>query len=173
MILAVDVDYREVGAIAAGVLFEQWADAKPLEELVISIPTVEAYEPGQFYKRELPCIIELFCKLARLPEFVVIDGHVFLDGSGKAGLGKHLFDSLDGRAAVIGVAKSRYKDTSQDAALNRAGSSRALYVTATGTDTDTAKGYITQMHGPYRLPTLLKYVDQLSRRQENRSPARI
>ena len=163
MILAVDVDYRTVGAVAAGVLFAQWADSKPLNELRVPVSQVEAYKPGEFYKRELPCIMSILNTFTTLPEFMIIDGHVYLDRDGKGGLGKHLFDAIGRKSVVIGVAKSRFKDTPKEAELFRAGSRRALYVTAAGTDISTAKQNISQMHGPYRLPTLLKHVDRLSR----------
>jgi len=37
-----------------------------------------------------------------LPEYIVVDGHVYLDGACKAGFGRYLYDALKGRAAVIG-----------------------------------------------------------------------
>ena len=98
-----------------------------------------------------------------MPEHIVIDGHVYLDDARKPGLGKYLYDALQGKAAIIGVAKSPFKSTPADAAIFRSKSKRPLYVTATGVDEHTAKGFIRQMHGPYRLPTLLKRADELCR----------
>ncbi|RIK80864.1 endonuclease V [candidate division KSB1 bacterium] len=111
MILAVDVDYRDDNAVAAGVLFQNWEDREPVQELIAEILTVAEYEPGQFYKRELPCVLALLQQLEQLPEFIVIDGHVYLDGNQKPGFGKHLYDALEGKSIIIGVAKSRFKDT--------------------------------------------------------------
>jgi exodeoxyribonuclease-5/deoxyribonuclease V len=38
-----------------------------------------------------------------------------------------------------------------------------LFVTAKGIDVDQVRIKVEQMHGPYRIPTLLKKLDQLSR----------
>ena len=164
MIFAVDVDYRNNSAIAAGVLFRNWEDREPVEELIAQIAAVAAYEPGQFYKRELPCVLELLKQLKQLPEYVVIDGYVYLGGNKKPGFGKHLYNALQEKSVVIGVAKSRFKDTPADAEVFRGGSKRALYVTAIGVSEIEAKDFIIRMHGENRLPTLLKRVDQLSKR---------
>jgi deoxyribonuclease V len=45
----------------------------------------------------------------------------------------------------------------------RGGSARPLYVTAAGLSADEAARRVRDMHGPYRIPTLLKRVDQLCR----------
>ena len=164
MILAVDVDYRNDKAIAAGVLFKNWEDREPVQELIAEILTVAEYEPGQFYKRELPCVLALLQQLEQLPEFIVIDGYVYLDGNLKPGFGRHLHDALEGKSVIIGMAKSRFKDTPAETEIFRGGSKRALYVTAIGIDETKAKGFIMQMHGAHRIPTILKRVDQLSKR---------
>lgn len=164
MILAVDVDYREDKTVAAGVLFQNWEDSEPVQELISEIHKVAEYEPGQFYKRELPCVLALLQQLAQLPEFIVIDGYVYLDGNQKPGFGKHLYEALEGKSIIIGVAKSRFKDTPVETEIFRAGSKRALYVTAVGISAAEAKGFIMRMHGAHRIPTLLKRVDQLSKR---------
>ena len=56
MIACLDVDYRDAGATAACLLFQDWSDEQSIEEIVIPIDRVEPYEPGQFYRRELPCL---------------------------------------------------------------------------------------------------------------------
>lgn len=164
MILAVDVDYREDKAVAAGVLFQNWEDSEPVQELISEIHKVAEYEPGQFYKRELPCVLALLQQLAQLPEFIVIDGYVYLDGNQKPGFGKHLYEALEGKSVIIGVAKSRFKDTPAETEIFRGGSKRALYVTAVGVSEVEAKSLVMRMHGEHRIPTLLKRVDQLSKR---------
>jgi deoxyribonuclease V len=164
MIFAVDVDYREREAVAAGVLFQNWEDSEPVDELIASISTVAEYEPGQFYKRELPGVLKLVQRLKQLPEYIVIDGYVYLDRNKKPGLGKHLYDALQARSIIIGVAKSRFKDTPAEAEVFRGGSKRALYVTAVGISETDAKSFIMRMHGEHRFPALLKRVDQLSKR---------
>lgn len=163
MILAADVDYREHFAVAAGVLFEHWQDDKPVQEVTSRIESVADYEPGSFYKRELPCILQLLDEYALSPEIIVVDGFVYLDGISIPGLGKHLYDALDTQISVIGVAKKPFKGIGETFAVYRGKSTVPLYVTSVGIETEAAKNHVKQMHGPYRIPTMLKRVDQLSR----------
>jgi deoxyribonuclease V len=58
-IALLDVDYRATGARAACVLAESWTDATPSSEHSVDISSVEEYEPGNFYRRELPCLLEV------------------------------------------------------------------------------------------------------------------
>lgn len=168
MIVAVDVHYSKNDAVAVGVLFQNWADAEVLKEVVVSISPIAEYQPGEFYRRELPCVMALLDQLKVEPGYLIVDGHVYLDDSHKPGLGKHLYDALQGKVPVIGVAKRRFRDTPSDSAIFRGKSNRALYVTAAGLDRTAAKGFILQMHGRYRLPTMLRRADQLSRSTEPR-----
>ncbi|MBD3287301.1 endonuclease V, partial [candidate division KSB1 bacterium] len=59
MNLAVDVNYTHHTATAAGILFHEWIDEEPSKQLITQINNVNNYEPGNFYKRELPCILAL------------------------------------------------------------------------------------------------------------------
>jgi deoxyribonuclease V len=163
MIFAVDVDYREDNALAAGVLFENWEDCEPTRQLTLQIDQVADYEPGQFYKRELPCILSLLKQFEVRPKYIIVDGYVCLGVAKKAGLGQHLYNALDGEIAVIGVAKSRFQDTPDAAELYRGSSQRPLYVTAVGIDLIEAKSAIARMCGANRIPIILKMVDRLSR----------
>lgn len=45
MILAVDVDYRDSKAVAAGILLQKWGYPEPRAELVVPIAEVAEYEP--------------------------------------------------------------------------------------------------------------------------------
>jgi len=163
MILAVDVQYSENHATVAGVVFEDWQDATPEMELASTVEGIADYQPGQFYKRELPCILKLIEENELELECIVVDGFVYLDDSGKAGLGKHLFDALNGKVPVIGVAKKLFKGIGSQHEVYRGTSNKPLYVTAAGINVNQAKEYIRSMHGKYRLPTLLKRVDQVCR----------
>jgi deoxyribonuclease V len=165
MILAVDVDYRTAGAVAAGVLFRTWTDCAPARALRTRLDAVAPYVPGQFYKRELPCILALVKCLARLPAVLVVDGYVYLGRERRPGLGKYLYNALNGRAAVVGVAKSRFKGTPTAAKVLRGGSRRPLYVTALGMSATEARRHVVSMCGAHRVPRLLRVVDQLSRRK--------
>ena len=163
MILAVDVQYSENNGVAAGVLFENWQDEKTLKECVSLIEGVAGYEPGKFFKRELPCILKLIAEYHLKPEIIIVDGYVFLDGFSKAGLGKHLFDALNGEISVVGIAKKRFKDIDSRFEVYRGNSRKPLYITAVGIDLEQAKRNVRAMHGENRLPTLIKRVDQICR----------
>jgi deoxyribonuclease V len=159
LIECVDVDYRTEGAVAAALWFHGW-DAEEAELLAIAgFKDVAKYEPGAFYKRELPCLLGV---LARGPkaDVVVIDGYVWLEG-GKAGLGVHLHKEYGG--IVVGVAKTKYAGATEAIAVCRGESTSPLYVSAVGMTAADAAARVIEMHGPYRVPTLLKRVDTLAR----------
>jgi deoxyribonuclease V len=163
MILAVDVHYPQEGARVAGVTFADWQACKPEQEWVTRVSSVAGYEPGQFYRRELPCILELLKHVHPLPECIVIDGYVYLGRDEKPGLGKYLHDTLEGKCVIIGVAKRRFEGTPLEVELFRGKSRRPLYVTAAGINQAEARRLIMEMCGESRLPALLKRVDQLCR----------
>lgn len=160
---AVDVHYREQSATAACVLFERWPDAAASAELRVDIDGVAEYRPGQFYKRELPCLLAVLAEADPAPSIVLIDGHVWLEREGEPGLGAHLFAALEETTPVIGVAKSAFKQSSHARRVFRGQSRRPLYVTAIGIDPDVAAAHVESMAGAYRVPTLLKRVDSLAR----------
>jgi deoxyribonuclease V len=161
MILALDVHYRTDTTKSVCIAFHDWADEMPLRVHAIFIGDVAQYEPGAFYKRELPCL------LAVLRDFdlgevsaIVIDGYVVLDDNGKPGLGTYLYDALDRKIPVIGVAKTRFfSNTQLVAEIKRGESNNPLFVTSTGMPLTEAADHITAMAGPYRIPTLLKLLD--------------
>ncbi len=163
MILAVDVDYRGSSASVAGVSFQDWRDPEPQRIFMARVDGVAAYEPGSFWKRELPCILALLREHDLSPKVIVIDGFVYLDGVRQPGLGKHLYDSLGGEVAVIGVAKRAFRDIDERFALVRGESRNPLYVTAEGIGLPRAREAIAQMDGAHRHPTLLKMADQACR----------
>ncbi len=164
MLLAVDVAYQGEHACVAGVLFYHWTDGQPNREQVIRLAGTRVYVPGQFYQRELPCILALLQTLPERPAVIVIDGYVYLGADKRDGLGWHLYQALGESAAVIGVAKTCFKDTPLTWAVYRGRSQRPVYVTAIGVDELFARQAIAGMHGPHRIPTLLKRADQLCRR---------
>ena len=165
MILAIDAQYSDSTARVCGVEFIQWSDRFANDIYTIETEVLEAYEPGQFYRRELPCILELLERCELAPKTIVVDGYVYLDGFEKPGLGKHLFDALDGRVNVIGVAKNRFRDMTDRFQVFRGHSVRPLYVTCEGLPIDAAKSLIENMHGNHRMPTLLKLADSGARNQ--------
>jgi deoxyribonuclease V len=163
MILAVDVAYAKEAAVAGGVLFRDWTDEKPLKEFVVSCAIPDKYIPGRFYLRELPCIAALLQQVSDPLDFIVIDGFVYLGSAGRPGLGKHLRDMLEQKVAVIGVAKTPFRDTPQICEVLRGKSRKPLYISADGIDGERAKFLIRSMHGMARIPALLSCVDRLCR----------
>ena len=163
MIFAVDVYYRSTTAIAAGVLFANWEDREPVSTFTTEITDIAEYEPGQFYKRELPCLLKLLEQLDRLPEYIIVDGYVYLDKDYRPGLGKYLHDAIDGKSIVIGVAKTKFQDIPNETEVRRNGSNKPLFVTAVGMDETEARSSIKGMSGTYRIPIMLKLVDDLSK----------
>ena len=162
MILAADVSYSQTRASAAGILLTRWEDAEPYRVLHAELDPVAPYIPGQFYRRELPCILALTNQLECFPEIIIVDGYVYLGSERRPGLGQHLYDALDGRSAVVGVAKTRFKDT-PTAEVLRGQSLNPMYVTAVGLDEMEARDCVARMYGPHRIPAMLKLVDRLSK----------
>jgi len=161
MYAAFDVHYLKDGnAKAAAVLFSDYSDMKPAATITQLLPDAAEYIPGQFYRRELPCIVALLQQISEPLDEVVIDGYVMLGD--KPGLGMHLFNHLKGRAPVIGVAKSGFKGA-YAAEVFRGRSERPLYITAVGINLQRASEKISMMHGDFRIPILLKHVDLLAR----------
>jgi deoxyribonuclease V len=163
MIAAFDVHYLENGyASAAAVLFSDYRDAEPAAVYTQLLPGAADYLPGEFYRRELPCILTLFGQFNEVPDEMVVDGYVMLGN--KPGLGRHLFNWFDGKIPVVGVAKSKFEGAGGTEVF-RGGSMHPLYVTSAGVNLQKASERIRTMHGDYRIPTLLKRVDVLAREQ--------
>jgi len=161
IIAAFDVYYSEDGrASAAAVLFFDYRDTEPVATYTQCLPGAAAYIPGEFYRRELPSILALIGQINEALDEMIVDGYVMLGN--KPGLGQHLYESFDGEIPVIGVAKSKFKGSS-GAEVFRGGSIHPLYVTSAGVDLQEAAERIRTMHGPYRIPTLLKRIDRLAR----------
>jgi deoxyribonuclease V len=95
-------------------------------------------------------------------QVVLVDGYVWLEEN-RPGLGAHLYQSLDGRVAVIGVAKTRYLGATNVQEITRGKSKQPLYISAVGLNVEQAAKCAYSMHGPYGIPTLLARVDYLSR----------
>lgn len=164
MNLALDVHYHTEGsATVAGILFENWESDQVAGSLLKSIPRAAEYEPGQFYKRELPCLLALISDISQKLETIVIDGFVTLGADQRPGLGAYLYQALECQTPVIGVAKSRFNQTPTETQILRGSSQNPLFVTALGIPLAEAQRRIQSMHGEYRLPTLLRQVDQLCR----------
>jgi len=163
MIACTDVYYRATQAVAACLLFRNWPDDCSYLELTDRVETPAAYEPGRFYRRELPALLSVVEKLPERPDIIMIDGYVWLGQESYPGLGAYLYQALSGTIAVVGVAKTLFKEGPAVRGVRRGTSVRPLYVTAAGMDLNEAAERVVQMHGKFRIPTLLKKVDRLCR----------
>ncbi len=163
MIACVDVHYEESGARAAYLAFDTWSAPEPSDTAVTEIDEVAEYQPGEFYRRELPCLLTLLGEADDELDSIVVDGYVWLSDDGRPGLGAHLWDELSREVAVVGVAKNPFRGSGFAERVLRGDSSRPLYVTAAGMDAERAAEHVRSMHGEYRVPTLLRRVDHLCR----------
>jgi deoxyribonuclease V len=173
MMAAVDAQYSESDAAVACVSFPDWSASVPDSEHATLVHSIEPYAPGEFWRRELPCILRILEELPREPDVILIDGYVWLDGMGRKGLGAHLDEALSGRSAVVGIAKHPFRGASNAAEVLRGRSERPLYVTSEGIPLDVAVRGLSAMVGQYRVPTLLKRVDQLARETLRRSMGEV
>ena len=163
MIAALDVHYRDRTAQAAAVVFAEWAAAEPLA-LYAHRMTIEAnYVPGRFFERELRPLEAVLDRVRETLTCIIVDGYVTF-GRNRPALGRYLFDRLGRRIAVLGVAKSKYGPAEGEIAIVRGSSRRPLFITAVGMSKQAAAQVILGMHGAYRIPTLLKAADRLSKK---------
>ena len=93
MIAALDVAHSS--ATAAAVVFERWDDAASAAEYVAVVNSVEPYVPGEFFRRELPCLVAVIDKIQKPIHLLIVDGYVYLND--EPALGQHLFEYLSRR----------------------------------------------------------------------------
>lgn len=168
MILAIDVHYRNDSAKVVCAMLQQWNDPIAMDYRIKFVGAVDEYIPGEFYKRELPCILAILQDIdLSIVSCIVIDGFVVLDDTGKHGLGGHLYERLDRKVPVIGVAKSNFhENTKHVIPVYRGESKNPLYITAIGTDLQQAADHIKGMHGDYRIPAVLKELDRRTKEDD-------
>ena len=165
MILAFDTYYIVNSAKTVCIAFKDWDQRAPSAVYSETLSEIAGYVPGEFYKRELPCILSLLRQIDQVViEAIIVDGFVFLDDDQKPGLGAKLFESLEGKIPVIGVAKTNFATIETlKRGIFRGESTRPVYVTAVGIDVDEAAERIKIMRGEFRIPTLLKELDRLTK----------
>ena len=163
-IACLDAAYSPTSASAACALVPEWDAATPAHVLTWRQGAAAAYEPGSFYKRELPLLLAVLGQVRDSLGAVVIDGYVWLDGERRPGLGAMLHEALPNRTPVVGVAKTRFGDASAWCIpVERGSSRRPLFVTAVGMAAQDAVSCIRAMHGRHRIPSLLQLVDRAAR----------
>jgi deoxyribonuclease V len=160
VITCIDVDYHDVSATVALVGFTAWPDEIAALEIVHrSSRPPAAYEPGKFYEREMPYVLGILARVTEPLDAVIVDSYAWL-GPDRPGLGARLHDII--HAPVIGVAKTSFKGASS-IEVTRGASANPMFVTAAGIDAAVAADHIRAMHGPFRIPSLLKRCDALCR----------
>lgn len=165
MIYAFDTYYYDDYAHTICLAFENWNSEKESDIFSEKTAVVSDYESGAFYKRELPCILSLLNKISlQTGDLIIVDGYVTLDENGKHGLGGYLYEALDQKFPVIGIAKNGFNSNNPERRIIYRGESKTpLFLTAKGIDIDAIQPEVEQMHGNFRIPTLLKKLDQLTR----------
>ncbi len=161
-----DVAYKGKGARAACVLAGSWEAESPDSTCVQDIETVQPYEPGNFYRRELPCLVSVLRLLPSLPETIVVDGYVWLSSVDRPGLGARLYEALGRGTPVVGIAKTAFAGVESCAGVVRVfrgGSRNPLYVTAVGIEPEVAARCVRDMAGKHRIPKMMRIADRLSR----------
>ena len=137
--------------------------------MLILVSAVAPYVPGNFYLRELPCLLAVLPRLPAVPACIVVDGYVWVSAQGKPGLGARLHAALSHAAPVVGVAKTAFKPLHGSPLVElvyRGGSARPLFVTSLGIDVARAGVLVRSMHGRYRIPDALRRADHLARETE-------
>lgn len=158
-----DVHYAYDRSFAACVVFDTWVDSAPTELIRVVVPGAPPYHTGRFYERELPCLISVLQRADREFEAIVIDGYVHLRTDVGKGLGAYLFEALPYAPVVIGVAKTPLQVATGAVPIIRGKSNRPLFVSAIGCPVAQAAQSVVSMHGPYRIPTLLRLADRHAR----------
>lgn len=159
MKVAFDCAYDDKNCCAVtAVLFRNWEDGEPLSTISRIVENVPAYQSGAFYKRELIPLMIAYNEVVTScgsPEVLIIDGFVDL-GEGKPGLGRKLYQATG--LPVIGVAKNDFIGAPFSPIL-RGNSKKALFISAAEFSLIDAAKLIQNMHGPFRIPTLLRLAD--------------
>lgn len=158
---AVDVQYLPSGAArAALVLATDASFSNVVAEKTALVPEVEPYQPGEFYRRELPPLRAVLGGVTDI-RLLIIDGYVDLDPDGRRGLGAHVHEEFG--IPVIGVAKARFPSALHAIPVLRGNSARPLFITAAGIPLPKAAATVGAMAGSFRLPDALRRVDALAR----------
>jgi deoxyribonuclease V len=168
MFACLDVHYSGSLAHAAAILFRTWTDEHPSCEYVASSREAAVYVPGDFYKRELGPLLKVIRLIPHRLETLLIDGYCTLSEEGRPGLGAHLYSALHPSVRIIGVAKTCFRSAPAVQVL-RGTSIRPLYGSALGMPVQEAAEGVARMHGPFRIPTLLRAVDALARKARGRA----
>lgn len=166
MIAFLDVGYKDSAARAACVLADSWESELPRATYLQDSDAIEPYEPGRFFRRELPCLLSVLCLPPSLPEIVVVDGYVWLPSPLRPGLGAYLYEALGRCPPVVGIAKTAFAGAHSCngvARVFRGDSRNPLFVPAVGIELDVVVQRVRQMAGKHRIPEMMRIADRLSK----------
>ena len=165
MIYAFDTYYFDDYANTICIAFESWTSEIESEIFTEKTAITSDYESGAFYKRELPCILSLLNQIElKENDIIIVDGYVTLNNDGKIGLGGYLYEALDKKYPIVGIAKNGFASPdSQRREVFRGESKTPLFLTAKGINVDEIVPELEKMYGDFRIPGLLKKLDQLTR----------
>jgi deoxyribonuclease V len=167
MFAAVDVHYPPSGGARAGLVLAPDATFSVIAaEKAVLFEHVAPYQPGEFYRRELPPLRAVLAGVGPL-NLLIVDGYVTLDPAGRPGLGAHAHAEFG--VPIIGVAKTRYAPATHALPVLRGSAARPLYVTAAGFPPDDAADLVRTMAGSFRLPDALRRADTLARSRYTRN----
>jgi deoxyribonuclease V len=159
---AVDVHYPPSGGARAAVVTASDATFSTITaEKTVLIEDVAPYQPGEFYRRELPPLRAVLLGVDAL-DLLIVDGYVTLDPDGRPGLGAHAH--VEFGVPVIGVAKTRFAPATHAIPVLRGNATKPLFVTSAGLPPPNAADLVRAMAGKFRLPDALRRADTLARR---------
>jgi len=161
--LAVALHPTGSALLAAAVEFEEWDAPEAARTHVSRLALSEKPAPDALALLQVQCLLQLLQAHALAPTVIVIDGLVHLDAQDTPGLGRHLYEALGGRAAVIGVSKATMAHMPAQFQVTREDEAAPVTVTCVGIDIGAAKARVRAMHGKRRVPTLLKLAARVAR----------
>ena len=136
--------YTTTFSRAAGILFSNFHDQTYTNFQILNSTPSAPYIPGQFYKRELPCILPFLNSFD--PDIIIVDGFVWLGKDKRPGLGARLWEELNEKKIIIGVAKSKFQDCEYSSVpILRGQSKNPLWVSSAGVDSIVATDWIKGM----------------------------
>ena len=159
-------DHGEGGACAAAVAFDDWDAREPTRTYVTRTGPLDKAAPGprgQPDLRHLPGLLQLLRDHALQPDTIVLDDAVHTDAADTPGLGRHLYDALGGKTAVIGISTKAMPGLTTQYEVHREEEARPVFVTCAGVDIGAAKVRVRGMSGKKRVPALLKMAARLAK----------
>ncbi len=160
-----DVKYYDEFAIVGYVLFVNHLSSVPSRTGQVRHDRIEPYVSGEFYKRELPCVLSAINQIQESISLIYVDGNVWL-GDDRKGLGFYVYEALHAKIPVIGISKTSFHNSQNNVVpVTRQNSVKPLYVSSVGIDLTEATSIVEEMNGVFRIPSMIKLADSLSKQE--------